>query len=186
MADVGIVYSTGVPTTIGILQLDALLTEGTELKAKATEYAVEEGSPITDHVRLESERLKLSGWITPNDVMNMTADGRPKLIEAKATLRKMMADRQLITVVTGMDTYTDMVIESASIGRDNEGDKLTVDMDLVKIRKATLRTVDMPNATGTAKGKGGSTKTKAGKAPEKPPTKPAEKRVSDLQQVVRQ
>lgn len=166
MAEVGVTFSTGVPTTVGVLSLDALLTEGTGLKAKATEYAVEDGSPISDHIVIESERLKLSGWITPNNVFEMTAGGRPKMLEAKATLRKIMSDRAEITISTGMDTYPAMVMETCEIGRTNEGDRFTVDMDFVKIRKAVLRQAAIPadRASGTAKGKAGETKTKAGKS----------------------
>ena len=166
MAEIGLTYQTGVPTTIGTLALDALITEGTDLRAKATEYAVEDGSPISDHVVLESERLKLSGWITTNSVMEMTADGRPKLLEAKATLRRLVSDRNEIVVATGLDTYANMVLESANIGRSNEGDHLTVDLELVQIRKAVLRQADIPPAktSGTGTGKAGTTKTPAGKA----------------------
>lgn len=172
MAEVGLTFQTGQATTIGALQLDALVSEGSSLRAKATEYAVEDGSPISDHVVLESERLKLSGWITPTNVIEMTADGRPKLLEAKATLRRIVSDRLGVTVSTGMDTYVDMVLESCDINRSNEGDHFVVDMELVKIRKATLRTADIPPAktSGSATGKAGSTKTPAGKAnPENPP-----------------
>lgn len=166
MAEVGITYQTGQATTIGLLSLDALITEGTGLRAKATEYAVEEGSPISDHVVLESERLKISGMITPSSVMEMTADGRPKLREAKATLRRLISDRNELTVSTGMDTYVGMVLESADINRSNEGDHLSVDLELVQIRKAVLRQADIPpNKTdGTGTGKAGATKTPAGKA----------------------
>lgn len=181
MAEVGITYSAGVPSTIGVLELDVLLTEDTSLSAKATRYAVENGSPITDHVVLDSEGLRLSGWITPNNVYQMTAEGRPKMLDAKETLRKMLADRQTITVTTGLDTYTDMVIEKCDIGRNNEGDRINVDMELVKIRKAELRRADIPPdkvASGT-KGKAGATKTKAGKAnPDNEPSTPAKSKLA--------
>lgn len=165
MAEVGVTFSTGVPSTIGVLELDVLLTEANDLRARATEYAVEEGSPISDHIVVESERLKVSGWITPSSVILMTADGRPKLLEAKSTLRKIMKDRAEITVTTGLDTYPDMVMEQCNIGRSNEGDHLTIDAEFVKIRKVQLRRTDIPpdKTAGTATGKAGSTKTKGGK-----------------------
>jgi hypothetical protein len=185
MAAVGLTFQTGVASTIGTVELDALLSEATDLNAKATEYAVEDDSPISDHIIVESERLKLSGWVTPSSVMQMTADGRPKLLEAKASLRKIMKDRAELTISTGMDTYTGMVMESCAIGRSNEGDHLTVDCEFVKIRKVQLRTVDIPPekvATGsTAKGKAGSTKTKAGKAnPDAGPTGPQKTKLARL------
>jgi hypothetical protein len=172
-APVGVTFPVGTRSTIGVLTLDVLVTESTDLSAKATQYAVEQGSPISDHIIVESERLKMSGWITPTDVMAMTAVGRPKLIEAKATLRKLMTDRSELTVTTGMDTYTEMVMETCNIGRSNEADRLTVDLEFVKIRKVTLRTAAIPaaKAKDSGKGKADATKTNAGKAPNGEPAK---------------
>lgn len=180
MATVGLMFNTGQPTTIGALAIDALLSESTELSAKATEYAVEDGSPISDHVVLAPERLKISGWITPSDVQLMTADGRPKMIEAKATLRKIIADRAEIVVTTGMDAYPEMIMETCNIGRTNEGEHFTVDMEFVKIRKAVLRKADIPpdKTSGTAKGKAGATNTDAGKAANKEPAGPVKSKAA--------
>lgn len=182
MAEVGVTFSTGIPTTIGALQIDALLSETTELSAKATEYAVEDGSPISDHVVLTPERLKVSGWITPSDVQLMTADGRPKMAEAKATLRKIITDRAEITVTTGMDTYSGMIMETCSVGRTNEGERFNVDMEFVKIRKAVLRKVDIPadKTSGTARGKAGSTNTDAGKAYNGEPARPVRSKLKTI------
>jgi hypothetical protein len=186
MAEVGLTFSTGVPTTVGALELDALLSEITELSAKATEYAVEEGSPISDHVVPQPERLKLSGWITPTNLQLMQADGRPKMLEAKATLRRMMDDRAEVTIVTGMDTYSGMILETCSIGRNNEGEKFTVDMEFVHIRKAVLRKADIPpdKTKGTATGKAGTTNTKAGKASTSTATQPSAPVQSKLKALV--
>lgn len=182
MADVGVTFSTGIATTIGALQIDALLEETTQLAAKATEYAVEDGAPISDHVVLVPERLKVSGWITPSDVQLMSADGRPKLAEAKATLRKIVSDRAEITVTTGMDTYSGMIMESCNINRTNESERFNVDMEFVKIRKAVLRKVDIPpeKTTGTAKGKAGATNTDAGKAYNGEPAKPVRSKLKTI------
>lgn len=172
MAEVGMTYSTGVQSTIGVLQLDALVSESTSLRAEATEYAVEEGSPISDHVVMMPERLKLSGIITPSDVMQMTAAGRPKLMEAKATLRKILSDRQPVTISTGMDTYVDMVMIDCDVTRTNESDRLNIDAEFKHIRKTTLRKAEIPpdKTSGSAKGKAGDTKTKAGKAGQNEPS----------------
>lgn len=180
MPQIGVTYSTGQPSTVGVLVLDALLTEGTTLRAKASEYAVEEGSPISDHVMVESERLKLSGMITPTDLVEMTATGRPKLLEAKATLRKMINDRAEVTISTGMDTYTGMILESGDIGRNNEGEHLSVDLEFVKIRKVRLRKAAIPadKVSGKAKGKAGDTKTKAGKSAGTEPTGPEKSKLA--------
>lgn len=182
MAEVGMTYSTGVPSTIGVLQLDALVSENTDLSAEASEYPVEEGSPISDHVSVQSERLTISGIITPSDVMQMTAAGRPKLMEAKATLRKILNDRQAVTISTGMDTYVDMVMVECKISRTNERDHLNVDAEFVTIRKATLRKAEIPpeKTKGSATGKAGDTKTKAGKAGQNEPPAPQQSKLKKL------
>lgn len=182
MAEVGLTFSTGLPTTVGALQIDALLSETTDLAAKATEYAVEDGSPISDHVVLTPERLKISGWITPSDVQLMQADGRSKMLEAKATLRRMVDERAEVTVVTGMDTYSGMILEECSVGRTNEGEHFTVDMQFVKIRKAVLRKADIPpdKTKGSGTGKAGSTKTNAGKAADVDASGPGQSKLKEL------
>lgn len=179
---VGVTFPVGKRSTIGVFVLDALISESTDLSAKATQYAVEDGSPISDHVVLDSERLKMSGWITPTDVLAMTVVGRPKLIEARATLRKLIADRTELTITTGLDTYTQMIMETCNIGRTNEGDHLTVDLEFIKIRKVVLRTAAIPadKSSGTGKGKAGATKTNAGKAYNGEPAKTQRSKLKTL------
>lgn len=169
MSFVSLVFSAGVAkTSIGAITLDALIDESTELNSQATHHAVEEGAPISDHVRLESERLSISGWVTAADTALFGASGRSKLITAKDALRALHRERTAITVVTGLDTYPDMVMESCKISRDGKGDFFQVACDFRQIRKATLRTTEIPPdkvspQAGRAKGKAAPTKTKAGK-----------------------
>lgn len=169
MSFVSLVFAAGVGrTSIGAITLDALIDESTELSGQATQYAVEEGAPISDHVRSESERLSITGWVTAADTTLFGAGGRSKLITAKDALRALHRERTAITVVTGLDTYPDMVMESCKISRDGKGDFYQVACDFRQIRKATLRTAEIPPdlvspQAGRAKGKAGATKTKAGK-----------------------
>lgn len=186
MSFVSLVFDSGVAkTSIGAITLDALLDESTELNSTATKYVVEDGAPISDHVMEESESLALSGWVTAADTELFGAGGRSKLITAKDALRAIHKSRQPITVVTGMDTYTDMVMERCKIGRDGKGEFFEIQCQLVKIRKATLRTADIPrdrvSASGNVKGKVGATKTKAGKAS---PTEPTPRQKTDLRRIL--
>ncbi|CAG9173060.1 phage baseplate protein [Cupriavidus respiraculi] len=174
MSTVSLVFEDGVAqTSVGAIMLDALLDENTELASRATEYAVEEGSPITDHVVLESERLDLSGWITGAGTLLFGAGGRSKLISAKDALRAIHAARSTLTVMTGIDMYVDMVMETCKISRDGKGEFFHIAAGFRKIRKATLRTVAIPPdkvRAGKAKQKAGATKTNAGKVTPKDAT----------------
>ncbi|WP_029046246.1 phage baseplate protein [Cupriavidus sp. amp6] len=187
MSFVSLVFDSGTAkSSIGAILLDALLNEETALSSQATSYAVEDGAPISDHVVQESERLSLSGWITAADTVLYGAGGRSKLITAKEALRSIHRERLPVVVVTGLDTYTDMVMESCKISRDGKGEFFEVSCDFRRIRKVTLRKADVPPERvsardgGKAKGKAGSTKSNAGKVDGKGGT---EKQKSDLSRI---
>lgn len=187
MSFVSMIFGWNGGTSIGTVPLDALLSEKTSLNSRATEYAVEDGPPVTDHVVQESELLTLDGWVTAAEVSllgglvegavrrirsgealgGLTAGaGRSKLIGAKDALRKIHADRLPITVTTGLDVYVDFVMERCEIGRTNEGgDRFEISADFKRIRKVKLRQADIPpeKTSGSASGKAGQTKTNAGK-----------------------
>ncbi|OZI79917.1 phage baseplate protein [Bordetella genomosp. 2] len=184
MSFVSLVFGQGfAQSSVGAVTLDALLGETTELNSRATEYVVEDGPPVTDHIVQDSEQLHLSGWITSADLTLFGAQGRSKLVSAKAALRRIHAERLPVTVTTGLDVYVDMAMESCKIERTNEGEFFSVQCGFRKIRKVALRTADIPPAkvAVSAKGKAGQTKTNAGKAdtPEATP-----KQQSDLYRIL--
>ncbi|MGQ0285867.1 phage baseplate protein [Pasteurellaceae bacterium 22721_9_1] len=163
----------GTKTTIGVLELDALLTESTSLRSQITEYPVEDGSVISDHITQEAETLTIEGVITGAGTLFNVAQGKAKLIGAKESLRQLHQDRTLLTVTTGVDIYPDFAIESCEISRTADGgEKFDVSLTLKKIKKVTLRTADIPpeKTSGSATGKAGKTKANAGKASGGTPT----------------
>ena len=105
----------GTKTSIGSLELDALLTESTTLSSQITEYPIEDGSVISDHITQENETLSIEGVITSAGTLFNLSFGKAKLIAAKETLRQLHRERALITIVTGLDVYTDFAIESCEI-----------------------------------------------------------------------
>ncbi|HWK70042.1 MAG TPA: hypothetical protein VNS29_04290 [Burkholderiaceae bacterium] len=166
MAFLSLLFNLGSPQTmIGSVPLDALLTEDTELTANVSAYPVEDGQPVTDHITREPERLALSGVVTAAGVLLLGAGGRSKLIQTKEALRQIHEQRLPITVVTGMDIYTDYGMTNAKIGRTNQGEQITITCEFQKIQKVNLRQADIPpqKAQGSAKGKAGQTAAKGGK-----------------------
>lgn len=167
MSTVSLVFATGYArTTIGTVQLDALLVETVELTSRATSYAVEDGPPVTDHITQESEVLQLSGVISAAEVTLFEVAGRSKMVAAKDALRKIHQDQLPITVLTGLDLYADMAMESCKLSRGNNGgNAFEVTCALKKIRRVVLRTAEIPPAkvAPRAKGKAGQTKANGGK-----------------------
>lgn len=172
----------GKSTTIGALELDALLTESTSLRSQITEYPVEDGTVISDHITKEAETLSLNGVITGAGTLFSPSFGKVELLVAKEALRELHNARELVTVVTGLDVYSDFAIESLDIERNaDDGERLNISAELRKIKKVQLRTEEMPpeKANGKTKGKAGQTKAKTGKAQTKPPSNGAEKKVKE-------
>ena len=185
MSIVNLLFSAlaGKRTTIGVLELDALLTENTSLSSQITEYPIEDGTVISDHITRESERLSLSGVITGTGTLFNVGLGKYKLIAAKETLRELHAKRELVTIVTGLDVYEDFAIESLDIERNSDdGERLNISAEFRKIQKVTLRKEEVPpdNAAPNAKGKAGQTKAKTGKAQTGKPTNTQAQKITKL------
>lgn len=153
-------------TMIGALQLDALISEQTSLSNGVTQYAVEEGAPVSDHISSEAEKLTIEGVVTGASVSLFGVHGRSKMIEAKEALRVINEQRQPITVVTGLDVYPEFAMESCDISRNaDDGEKLHISISLTKIRKAKTREADIPpgKVRQNAAGKAGETRKPAGR-----------------------
>lgn len=153
-------------TMIGALQLDALISEQTSLANGVTQYAVEEGAPVSDHISTEAEKLTIEGVVTGASVSLFGVHGRSKMIEAKEALRVINEQRQPITIVTGLDVYPEFAMESCDISRNaDDGEKLHISISLTKIRKAKTREADIPpgKVRQNAAGKAGETRKPAGR-----------------------
>jgi hypothetical protein len=110
---------------IGEIVVDAFLQETHEMRAKATEHPVEDGTSVVDHVQLQPTTLQIEGVVsnTPLDFIGMPIisaiggdnDHAQKTFEK---LEKLFADRQPITIATTLKSYKNMVLENISIQRN--------------------------------------------------------------------
>lgn len=192
MALLDLVFGTG-QSEIGAIPLDCLLTESTSMDSLVTDYAVEEGAPITDHIERQPEVLNISGTITAAGIVLFSAGGKSKLIAAKDQFRALHEASETVLVITGMDMYESMAIQALSISRDNSGVKYNVEATLKHIRTVTLQKADIPpeqvqqatNDQGEPLGKGTGAQGKAGTTVDggkvDTTTKPTSELTSDLQ-----
>lgn len=172
------------PIRVGALAIDALVKENHEFKRVATQYPVEQGANITDHVRHEPTSLTIEGVITNHPTKYSSvisqffydiAEGRERtLTESAATrvsgawdaLMEMIGETETydvapkvmepISVVTSMKLYQEMVITGLTITRDAPEEALRFSMSLQKIRRARKRTIYVYPADKTAPGVAGS------------------------------
>lgn len=178
MAETSLVYRKS-PTKIDEIELDCSISESHVGEVEVTEHPVEEGFNVTDHSRPKPDSLTLEG-IVSNTPFNRTQRKRAiKLLgtsqfqsnsiedqkqgvagyaeAAYAKLRDLRDTGKIITVVTQIRTYKNMVMTSLTIPRDGKtGDALRFSASFKQIRvvknKATKKVVSKePKAQPKAK-----------------------------------
>jgi len=171
------------------LEVDAVITRGTDFSAQVTRAQVEDGTTISDHVVLDPVSLQIEGFISNHPVGLL--EGLGSAVEAigsffgsepektrsqtgAKTLEAAWRAKALLSIETRTRTYDNMVIESLSIAESAEiGEGISFSMRLVEIRKVSLVTVPGSKlATATADLASGPVD--KGRQPPKPPkTSPA-------------
>jgi len=155
------------PKSIGGFVIDAFIREAYSFKNAVTDIPIEEGSNISDHVIEEPLEIQISGFIgkteftvwegplpeTQADIE--VPDPKARIRDAHFELLRLKSAKQPVDLVTGLDTYPNMVITSYDIDRSVEtGADLPFEMTLkqVKIVKSETTTVNAsrPSADQTA------------------------------------
>lgn len=73
MATLGLIFGNAVRAEISTMVLDASLSENHELSAEITDNEIEDGSNVSDHVRLKPQRLTINGLISSSPLTNFSA-----------------------------------------------------------------------------------------------------------------
>lgn len=154
------------------IDLDVTMDEIHEWQNDVTTNPVETGSPITDHIQLIPDKLRITGMISDSSIADAvikqfsSIDNNQFLTRVQTAfdlLRKLKDDRLLITVYTKYKVYTDMALTSLSIPRNNQtGDSIQFNIEFIHVRIVNTQTINMPgiNPKKTAKtGKSVQTKT---------------------------
>lgn len=105
-------------TNVGGLFFDAVLSVSTEHTAVVTAHPVQTGANISDHMYLEP--VKITMEIGMSDAMASMVEGQwtgayTKSISAYRKLCELQAARIPFTVLTRLNQYENMVIESISV-----------------------------------------------------------------------
>jgi len=148
-----------------------------------TSNPIEDGSHITDHIINEPDRLNLRGMITDTpvrflsgiqDIAEQGLGGESRSKSTFDTFKELRDTKALVTIVTGLNIYTNMAIRSFTVPRDNTtGETLEFTLDLINVKVVSSKTVAVAdqivkdNPPGT-KDQGAST-VDAGKQPPKTP-----------------
>lgn len=165
MADVALIYRRPA-TLIHDISLDATISETHTSSSQVTDHPVEKGANIVDHVRREPDGLVLEGIVsnTPLSSEQMRRYVQAGGVELESSafedaprgvlgyaerayerLRELMDLETVITVVTGLRTYDNMVLQALSVPVDKQtGDALRFSATFKQVRIVSnkLTTVD--------------------------------------------
>ena len=149
-------------TQIGWATVDVAFDVEHIRQSEVSQFPVEYGAVISDHVRMKPQRLELNCFVTDTPL----SSGGISLGSARSSatyhlLQMMMESRQPIYVLTPRQLYTSMVIERLSVPEEREA-SLRFQCSLVKVDRVFSQNLALPPtaeapATAAAAAQGGGT-----------------------------
>lgn len=118
---------------VGVVDLDVTLSENHTFNSRATNFPVETGGDVTDHIINDPDILTLSGIVsdTPLNIFSFFT----RSIDAFNRLVDLHERRVPVTVVTGLKVYQNMVMTTLDVPRTiTTGQSLTFNITLQNIR----------------------------------------------------
>lgn len=179
-------------TKIGDLVIDVCTKENITFSSTVTEHPLETKESVNDHIYKNSKKLRIEGFITDsplrvlgfietplqknsvssllNNVKSMlpfNQNAKPSVL-AYQLLYKLWQDRELITVVTSLDSFTNMTIANLESNKDTDtGERFEFVVELVQVRFANVKTTVNNNFKNNTVGSIASPEVKGGNV-EKP------------------
>lgn len=129
------------------IEIDATLREVHRTTVRVTDHPVESGASVSDHMIVEPDELELEGVVSNTPpIMFASSKSFPKRAETFYEVMKDAAQAgEVVTVVTTLRTYDDMVITSIEVPRDAEtGDAVQFRMTLRRVVFAYGAEVEAP------------------------------------------
>lgn len=108
--------------TINGFAIDASLSEDHTFDNEITEYPIEDGSVITDHVRRKPTQVVIEGLVSDTPLETIAAlreAGTKPSADALQELLGISDDGEPVTIETSLQTYTQMMLLSLVIPRDS-------------------------------------------------------------------
>lgn len=100
-------------------EIDGVMSEDHTFDAEITEHPVETGSDIADNVRSKPGVVTLTDCLVSDspigDIANRRPDQSLPSADARAKLEQLRINREPITIVTGLKTYQNMVLQSYAV-----------------------------------------------------------------------
>lgn len=140
---------------VGAIELDASIQENHRSANAVTSFPVEQGVNISDHVRKEPDSVTIRGIVTDHPLIWGGGGFVKRSIQAYQKVLRMMDDAELISVVTTIRQYDNMIIQSNDTPRNSSlGNAVEFNLTLREIKTVqvleTQGTVNKGTQVGTA------------------------------------
>lgn len=117
---------------VGSIDLDVTIREEHRFSSRVTNYPIEDGTIISDHIINEPDVLVLVGLVSDTPLSIFAPFNRS--IDAFNRLITLHQSRQPLTVVTGLKVYQNMAITVLDVPRDvKTGQSLTFTIELQRL-----------------------------------------------------
>jgi len=144
--------------SVGAIKFDLILAESHSFENSVTSHALQDGTVISDHIynKLQTGTLKgmvsnysiiknfgiLTGVFNETSLMSLSNPfGIPnKMKNTYDAFKKLWQSRELVTIVTMLQSYTDVAITSINIDRDGDsGHSQTFEVSFQQIKKVVFQ-----------------------------------------------
>ena len=141
-------YFVGVTKQIQDLQIDIVCSEVIELPSETTDNPIESGSEVTDHIINKPILLRMVCQIGGSNLTNWT----DRKTEGYEALKKLRDDKQPVTVVSGLETFSNMLINNISIDRNlQNASVLQFQIEFKQAKIVSSQRVDVSNNVSATK-----------------------------------
>jgi len=112
-------FATIIVASIGTVEIDAVLNEVHQFDADITENPVEDGTIYSDNVVLQPIRVEMTCRVTDASSSLLKLRSAGTADDAYKALVKLQRSRETFDVITGINVYTNMMLQSVSFPRES-------------------------------------------------------------------
>jgi hypothetical protein len=146
---VQILFSMGMPKSIGAILIDAFSIEDHHSAVIVTDYPVEDGSTISDNAIEQPDDLTITGICGTASLLNPVSM-ISRALDADQALYNLKHNRDTITILSGLRVYQNMIITDYRVRRDKDsGGALVFVMSFRQIVIVKSQTTTVPNIGGS-------------------------------------
>lgn len=119
-------------TMVDVIELDVSISEDHKYTSKVTSFPIENGTNVSDHIINLPEIVTIEG-IVSDTPLNIFSLGN-RSIDAFNSLVQIHRDKKIVTLVTGIKVYQNMVMTVLNVPRSLEtGQSLTFNLEFQKV-----------------------------------------------------